>query len=114
MVYTVNIKCTNGDKYKVEIEASSEVSQFKKAVEEVTSIPADSQRLIYKGHVLKDTRTVESYGMFIVYSLFSVPNHKISATTPSLITIRFTQHSIMRFLFFVLCASTQILRMVIL
>lgn len=38
------------------------VQQFKSLLEEKCQIPADQQRLIYKGYVLRDQRTVESYG----------------------------------------------------
>ena len=57
----LNIKCTNGSKHTVEVDDSKIVTDLKELLVEKTSVPADQQRLIYKGHVLKDERTLESY-----------------------------------------------------
>lgn len=72
MVHTINIKCTNNEKFSVSIDASSTILQLKEAVETTSSVPVLQQRLIYKGHVLKDVRTIESYGKAtpFVYCIF--------------------------------------------
>ena len=59
----VNIKPTaGGDKFSVDTQTSASVRDLKEAVAGQCTIPADEQRLIYKGQVLKDERTVDSYG----------------------------------------------------
>lgn len=63
----LNIKPTSGGaKFQAEIEASATVRELKEEVARKCDTPADLQRLIYKGQVLKDDKTVESYGMFAV------------------------------------------------
>lgn len=45
--------------------SSWSVSELKAAVESVAGVgvaPVDGQRLIYKGHVMKDTESLGSYG----------------------------------------------------
>jgi hypothetical protein len=51
-----------GDKIDREVETSGTIREVKEQLAEACSIPADDQRLIYKGQILKDERTVESYG----------------------------------------------------
>ena len=59
----VNVKPTaGGDKFSVDVQTSANVRELKEAVAGKCTIAADEQRLIYKGQVLKDERTVESYG----------------------------------------------------
>ena len=59
----IHVKPTaGGDKFSVEIETSASVRELKEAVAGKCTISADEQRLIYKGQVLKDERTVDSYG----------------------------------------------------
>lgn len=66
----VTIKPTSGgDKFHAEIETSATVRELKEEVARKCDTPADQQRLIYKGQVLKDDKTVESYGMLVVWWL---------------------------------------------
>lgn len=59
----INVKPTaGGDKFSVEVETSVTIRELKEAVAGKCTITADEQRLIYKGQVLKDERTVDSYG----------------------------------------------------
>lgn len=58
---TVHIKCSNSDKAEIKIESSATVLQLKERINEVLSVPANNQRLIYKGRVLKDELTLEGY-----------------------------------------------------
>lgn len=60
---TIYIKPTaTSEKLTLEIEPSISVSDLKEEIALKQSIAAAEQRLIYKGQILKDERTVESYG----------------------------------------------------
>ena len=61
----VNIRCSNGSKCTVRASLDSTVSAFKLLVAQKCDVPAQHQRLIYKGRILKDDQTLHSYGMFI-------------------------------------------------
>ncbi|TXG59903.1 hypothetical protein EZV62_014476 [Acer yangbiense] len=58
----VNVRCSNGSKFSVEIDLESTVESFKGVLSEKSDIPTDQQRLIYKGRILKDDQTLKSYG----------------------------------------------------
>jgi hypothetical protein len=58
---TITIKCSNAEKAEVETESSATVAEFKSLVAAKLSIPAENQRLIYKGRILKDESTLEQY-----------------------------------------------------
>eukprot|EP00262_Sarcandra_glabra_P021397 TRINITY_DN903_c0_g2_i1.p1 TRINITY_DN903_c0_g2~~TRINITY_DN903_c0_g2_i1.p1 ORF type:complete len:538 (+),score=90.90 TRINITY_DN903_c0_g2_i1:224-1837(+) len=60
---TVNVRCSNGSKFSVRTSLESTVGSFKSVVADNCDIPADQQRLIYKGRILKDDQTLESYGL---------------------------------------------------
>ncbi|OAY57643.1 ubiquitin domain-containing protein DSK2a [Manihot esculenta] len=60
---TVNIRCSNGSKFSVGISLSSTVEAFKAVLAGKCDVPADQQRLIYKGRILKDDQTLHSYGL---------------------------------------------------
>lgn len=51
-----------GDKIEREVDTSLTILEVKELLAEQASIPATDQRLIFKGQILKDERTVESYG----------------------------------------------------
>lgn len=59
---TVNIRCSNGSKFSVRTSLDSTVGTFKSILAQNCDIPADQQRLIYKGRILKDDQTLVSYG----------------------------------------------------
>lgn len=63
MSITVNVKCSNADKYQVETTTSATVAEFKIALAAVSSVAAENQRLIYKGRVLKDDLALDFYGV---------------------------------------------------
>jgi ubiquilin len=63
MPITLNIKCPTGPKFSIEVELSTTVADFKVQLQEKSEIPPEQQRLIYKGHVLKDAQTLESYAL---------------------------------------------------
>ncbi|SMN22034.1 similar to Saccharomyces cerevisiae YMR276W DSK2 Nuclear-enriched ubiquitin-like polyubiquitin-binding protein [Maudiozyma saulgeensis] len=60
MSITIHVKCGQ-DNWEVTIEPSDTITQLKKTIKEISSIPEESQRLIYSGKILKDPETVESY-----------------------------------------------------
>ena len=66
----INIRCSNGSKFVVKISLESTVAAFKEAVAHSCDIPADQQRLIYKGRILKDDQTLQSYGILDLAFVF--------------------------------------------
>ncbi|KDP43753.1 hypothetical protein JCGZ_22380 [Jatropha curcas] len=83
---TVNIRCSNGSKFSVGISLSSTVEAFKAALSEKCDVPADQQRLIYKGRILKDDQTLQSYGLEADHTVHLVrgfaPAAAAAANTP--------------------------------
>ena len=63
MPLTLKIKPTlGGDTFPVQTEPEATIADLKVAVAEVADTEASGLRLIYRGMVLKDGQTVESYG----------------------------------------------------
>jgi len=63
MPFQIKIKPTSGgDNIVVSTDYGSTIAELKEAVAVEASITSAEQRLIYKGQVLKNERTVESYG----------------------------------------------------
>ena len=62
--FDVKIKSTGtGEKiFTVSTGDKATIAELKQAIEAKASVPAGEQRVIYKGQVLKDERTIESYG----------------------------------------------------
>jgi hypothetical protein len=58
----VTIKCSNADKAEITCSAAITVAEFKILVADKLNVPAEQQRLIYKGRILKDESTLEQYG----------------------------------------------------
>lgn len=63
-VVAVNVRCSNGSKFSVRTSLESTVESFKALVSQSCDVPANQQRLIYKGRILKDDQTLLSYGTF--------------------------------------------------
>lgn len=61
---TVHVRCSNGNKFSLAVDLASTVRDLKMMLVERSEIPADQQRLIYKGRVLKDESSLDSYGAF--------------------------------------------------
>ena len=59
---TLHIRCANGSKFTVQTDLGATVGAFKEVVAGSCDVPAPQQRLIYKGRILKDEQTLESYG----------------------------------------------------
>lgn len=64
-VVPVNVRCTNGSKFIVRTSLESTVESFKALVAQNCEVPANQQRLIYKGRILKDDHTLLSYGKIL-------------------------------------------------
>ncbi|ORZ00583.1 hypothetical protein BCR43DRAFT_485452 [Syncephalastrum racemosum] len=60
MTINVNVKSSSDKKFVITIETSKTVLDLKNAIAEQTDVPADRQRLIYSGRVLKDPDTLEA------------------------------------------------------
>ncbi|XP_075105573.1 ubiquitin domain-containing protein DSK2b isoform X2 [Nicotiana tabacum] len=60
---TINVRCSNGSKFSVQVSLDSTVGSFKSVLSQPSDIPAEQQRLIYKGRILKDDQTLTSYGL---------------------------------------------------
>ncbi|TVU31857.1 hypothetical protein EJB05_23559 [Eragrostis curvula] len=60
---TLHIRCANGSKFTVQADLGATVGAFKEVVAGSCDVPAPQQRLIYKGRILKDEQTLESYGV---------------------------------------------------
>ncbi|KAL4396334.1 hypothetical protein AHAS_Ahas01G0081500 [Arachis hypogaea] len=73
---SINIRCSNGSKFSVQICLDSTVGSFKEVIAGSCDIPAGQQRLIYKGRILKDDQTLQSYGDDLI-SFFYCSIHKI-------------------------------------
>ena len=81
-----------GDKFAVHVSTSATVAELKAQVASAgPSIPAEEQRLIYKGQVLKDERALSDYGMRFTTSVngprsttcvFRVPERACCALGP--------------------------------
>ncbi|XP_044489146.1 ubiquitin domain-containing protein DSK2a-like isoform X2 [Mangifera indica] len=59
----INIRCANGSKFTVRTSLESTVEAFKAVLAQNCDVPAAQQRLIYKGRILKDDQTLQSYGL---------------------------------------------------
>ncbi|XP_074572848.1 ubiquitin domain-containing protein DSK2a-like [Curcuma longa] len=60
---TIHIRCSNGSKFSVQAALDEMVGAFKAVVASSCNVPAEQQRLIYKGRILKDDHTLASYGV---------------------------------------------------
>lgn len=69
-VVAVNVRCSNGSKFSVSTSLDSTVEAFKELVAQKSEVPANQQRLIYKGRILKDDQSLLSYGLvFLIFFL---------------------------------------------
>ncbi|KAL0380611.1 UNVERIFIED_CONTAM: Ubiquitin domain-containing protein DSK2b [Sesamum angustifolium] len=60
---TVNVRCSYGSQFAVQVKLDSTVEFFKSIVAQTCEIPPQQQRLIYRGRILKDDETLQSYGL---------------------------------------------------
>jgi len=79
----INIRCSNGTKFTVRTSLDSSISAFKAALAQNCDVPADQQRLIYKGRILKDDQTLESYGLQAEHTVHMVRGFASAVSTPA-------------------------------
>jgi len=73
----INVKCSpRGQKITLDVDTELTVEEFKALVEEKSQIPAAEQRLIYKGHVLRDPRTLQSYSIEDQHTILLIRGRK--------------------------------------
>lgn len=77
---SVHVK-SGQNNWTVEIESAATIRAFKETISGVSGVPADNQRLIYSGKILKDTETVESYKIQDGHSVHMVKSGGASAAT---------------------------------
>lgn len=58
----VRVYSSTGFRLSIEIDLKSTVEDLKLAVAEICGRPVEQQRLIYKGRLMKNDQTLESYG----------------------------------------------------
>ncbi|KAG6589049.1 Ubiquitin domain-containing protein DSK2b [Cucurbita argyrosperma subsp. argyrosperma] len=80
---SVNIRCSNGSKFSVTTSLDSTVGTFKSILAQNCDIPADQQRLIYKGRILKDDQTLVSYGLQADHTIHLVRGFPQGSSAPS-------------------------------
>ncbi|GME94572.1 unnamed protein product [[Candida] boidinii] len=80
---TITIKASGDQKFTVSIDPSITVSALKDKIATLSEIPADSQRLIYSGKVLKDNDTIETYKIKDGHSIHLVKGASKSKSDPS-------------------------------
>ncbi|KAA8535929.1 hypothetical protein F0562_028407 [Nyssa sinensis] len=80
---TVNIRCSNGSKFSVRTSLASTVGAFKAVLSQNCEVPADQQRLIYKGRILKDDQTLDRYGLQADHTVHMVRGSAPAASTPT-------------------------------
>lgn len=59
----ISLRLSSGETFGVTIDPTITILELKELIEQEQKIPASQQRLIYKGRILKDPQTVDSYGM---------------------------------------------------
>ncbi|XP_074562504.1 ubiquitin domain-containing protein DSK2b-like isoform X2 [Curcuma longa] len=60
---TIHVRSSNGSKLSMQASLECTVGAFKVLLAEKSDVPAERQRLIYKGQILKDEKTLKSYGL---------------------------------------------------
>lgn len=83
---TVNVKCSNADKFEVTTTTTATVAEFKTALSAVSGVEVENQRLIYKGRVLKDDLALDFYGVEEGQTVHLVKGGKARAEQPAAAT----------------------------
>lgn len=80
---TITVKLSNGSSFTVPVPGlhSLAVGALKEAVAAAISIPADEQRMVYKGRVLKDQDSVAATGIDFGHTVHVVKGVKPAAST---------------------------------
>lgn len=88
MSFTIYVK-QGPNKWDVTVEVTETVSELKKKIAEVSSIPVENQRLIYSGKILKDDHTLESYKVqeeHVIHLVKSGGNNRAGASSSTAAT----------------------------
>ncbi|KAF6157802.1 hypothetical protein GIB67_038270 [Kingdonia uniflora] len=80
---TINIRFSNSSKFAVKVNLDFTVEAFKAVLAENCEVPAEQQRLIYKGRILKDDQTLESYGLQEDHTVHMVRGLPSSSANPA-------------------------------
>lgn len=80
---TISIKCVNADKANVTIDNTATVWNLKENIEQVMSVPASQQRLIYKGKVMKDELTLDHYNVQHEHTVHMVRGAAAPGSSPT-------------------------------
>lgn len=83
MPFTIHIK-QGPNKWDVVVDVTETVSDLKKKISDVSSIPVENQRLIYSGKILKDDHTLESYKVqedHVIHLVKSGANNRAGTST---------------------------------
>lgn len=59
---TLNIKLHSKTLQNVDIESESTIAEVKELLAPLAEVPASQQRLIHRGHLLKDEKKISEYG----------------------------------------------------
>ncbi|CAA0837031.1 Ubiquitin domain-containing protein DSK2b [Striga hermonthica] len=78
----INIRGSNGSKFSVKTNLESTVAEFKGVLAQNCDVPAQQQRLIYKGRILKDDQTLASYGLQADHTVHMVRGSAPAASPP--------------------------------
>ncbi|KAK4491485.1 hypothetical protein RD792_002235 [Penstemon davidsonii] len=78
----INIRCSNGAKFSVKTSLESMVGEFKSLLGQNCEVPAEQQRLIYKGRILKDDQTLVSYGLQADHTVHMVRGSAPASSPP--------------------------------
>lgn len=76
----ITIKSSGDTKYEVEVAPTITVLELKNEISSKSSIPADRQRLIYSGKVLKDNETVSFYKIQLGHTIHLVKSAGAKST----------------------------------
>ncbi|KAK6143336.1 hypothetical protein DH2020_023684 [Rehmannia glutinosa] len=79
----VNIRYSNGSKFSVKTSLLSTVGEFKGVLAQNCDVPAEQQRLIYKGRILKDDQTLVSCGLQADHTVHMVRGSAPAPTPPA-------------------------------
>ncbi|XP_076927774.1 ubiquitin domain-containing protein DSK2a-like isoform X3 [Bidens hawaiensis] len=79
----LNIRCSNGNKFSVQATLRSTIADFKDLLAHNCDVPANQQRLIYKGRILKDDQTLDTYGLQADHTIHMVRGSAPAAAPPS-------------------------------
>ncbi|XP_058190420.1 ubiquitin domain-containing protein DSK2a-like isoform X1 [Rhododendron vialii] len=79
----LNIRCSNGSKFSVRMSLEATVEAFKAVLAQNCDVPADQQRLIYKGRILKNDQTLASYGLQTDHTVHMVRGFAPASSTPA-------------------------------